>query len=151
MNLEKKIYLTKEGLEKTQREFEGLKFLKLSKAGEAPANISTIDSEFAMFQEDLNLLEARILELEAILKNHELIKAKNKKQVGLGATVIAESDGQKVEFMIVGSLEANPMLGKISNESPVGMALLGKIVGEEVKVHSAVVTIYKIKRIIYKL
>jgi transcription elongation factor GreA len=149
MDLEKKIYLTKEGLEKLQREFEALRSLKMNRAEEAPANMPTIDSEFATFQDDLNLLEARIIELEAILKNHELIKPRKKKQIDLGATVVAESDGQKVEFMIVGSLEANPMMGRISNESPVGMALIGKIVGEEVRVQSAVVTIYKIKKIIY--
>lgn len=151
MDLEKKIYLTKEGLEKLQREFEALRAMKMHKADQAPANIPTIDSEFATFQEDLNLLEARILDLEAILKNHEIIGPKKKKEVDLGATVLAESNGQKVEFMIVGSLEANPMMGKISNESPVGQALLGRRAGEEVRVHSSVATVYKIKKITYEL
>jgi len=150
MDLEKKIYLTREGLEKLQNEFEALRAMKMNKAGQAPANMPTIDSEFATFQEDLNLLEARISELETIFKNYELIRPKKKKEIDLGATVIAESNGQKVEFIIVGSLEANPMLGKISNESPVGQALLGRRTGEEVRVQSSVVTIYKIKKIIYK-
>jgi len=151
MDLERKIYLTREGLEKLQKEFEALKVLKTNKVGQAPANMPTIDSEFATFQEDLNLLEVRITELETIFKNYEIIKPKKKRIVDLGATVVAESNGQKVEFMIVGFLEANPMLGKISNESPVGQALIGSKAGDEVKVKSAVSTIYKIKKIIYKL
>jgi len=68
----------------------------------------------------------------------------------MGATILVEIEGQKDEFTIVGSLEANPMLGRISNASPVGRCLLGHKVGDEVKIQSAVVSVYKIMKIIYK-
>lgn len=155
MDLEREIYLTKEGLAKLEQEYEGLKVLKnqRTKNDALPTAASLeIDSEYSTFQDDLNLLEARISELETILKNYKLITAPEKrihKEVFLGATVTVEVEGQQDEFTIVGSLEANPMLGKISNESPVGRSLLGKKIGEEVKVQSSVVTIYKIKKITY--
>jgi len=154
---ENKIYLTKEGLEKFQRELEGLKKLKESKTkGETSSVFSSqsIDFEYLSLQDDLNLLESRIEELETILKRHTLIVPPPRHQrrvVSLGATVIVEVEGQKDEFTIVGSLEADPMLGKISNESPVGKALLGCRPGDHIKVQSSVTTIYKIKKITYKI
>ena len=60
-------------------------------------------------------------------------------------------DGQKDEFVIVGTLEANPALGKISNESPVGKALLGHKIGDEVLVSSPAEIKYKIKNIKYEI
>jgi len=153
---EKKFYLTKEGLAKIKKEHEDLKALKLAKtAGEIP-NIwhsKDLNPEYLSFQEDLSFLEVRIAELENILRNAELIKPlpKNKQSiVSLGAKVLVQVDGQTDEFTIVGSLEANPSLGKISNESPVGKALLGHRVGEEVLVSSPIRTIYKIRKIKYQ-
>jgi len=157
MDLEREIYLTKEGLRKLEQEYEELKNLKSRKAKEdAPTTVASleVDPEYLAFQDDLNLLESRIVELEIILKNYKLIDPPGKgahKEVFLGATVIVEVEGQEDEFTIVGSLEANPMFGKISNESPVGRALLGRKIGEEVKVQSAIVSIYKIKKITYRL
>ncbi|MBU1045634.1 GreA/GreB family elongation factor [Patescibacteria group bacterium] len=157
MDLEREIYLTKEGLRKLEQEYEELKALKSQRTKEnAPTTAASleIDSEYLAFQDDLNLLESRIAELETILKNYQLIAAPSKgahKEVSLGATVVVEIEGQEDEFTIVGSLEANPMLGRISNESPVGKALLGRKTGEEVKVQSAVATVYKIKKITYQL
>ena len=70
--------------------------------------------------------------------------------IGLGAKVIVEIDHEaKDEFTIVGTLEANPALGNISNESPVGKALLGHKVGEEIIISSPIKTFYKIKKIKY--
>ncbi|MCX6738060.1 MAG: GreA/GreB family elongation factor [Candidatus Parcubacteria bacterium] len=157
MDLEREIYLTKEGLAKLEKEYEELKVLKNQRTKNdtlTTASSLEIDSEYSAFQEDLDLLESRIAELEIILKNYKLILSPGKgspKEVLLGTTVIVEVEGQQDEFMIVGSLEANPMLGKISNESPVGRALLGRKIGEEVKVQSSVVTIYKIRKITYNL
>ncbi len=154
---EDKIYLTREGLKKFEQEFASLKQTKKLKAKEErPTNASLqgIDSEFSAFEEDLSLLESRIEELDTILKNYTLITLPtrtSRRVIFIGATVIVEVQGQKDEFTIVGSLEANPMLGRISNKSPVGMSLLGHKVGDEVRVQSAIVTVYKIKKIIYKL
>lgn len=150
-----KQYLTKEGLKKIEKELQRLKQAREKKKKEEAVvpYSQTIDSEFATFQEDLNLLEARITELETILRNYVLINppAKYKREiVELGASVMVEVEGQKDEFTIVGPFEANPMMGKISYKSPVGRALLGSKKGEKVKVQSAVKTTYIIKKITYK-
>jgi transcription elongation factor GreA len=154
---EKKFYLTKEGLERIKKEYRDLKELKLAKTkGESPKILHSEDlnPEYLAFQEDVSFLEARIIELENILKNIELIKPPRKEKqniVDLGATILVEVDGQNDEFTLVGSLEANPSIGKISNESPVGKALLGRKVGDEVVVSSPIKTTYKIKKIKYKI
>jgi len=153
---EKNFYLTKEGLEKIQKEYHGLKNLKIAKTkGEIPKiwHSEDINPEYLSFWEDLSFLEIRIAELENIFKNTELIKPPPKEKqnvVNLGATVLVEIEGQTDEFRIVGTLEASPSLGKISNESPVGRALLGHKVGDEVIVSSPIKTVYKIKKIKYQ-
>jgi len=155
MAKEKKFYLTEQGLERIKKEYQDLKNLKLSKTkGEIPKiwQSEDLNPEYLSFQEDLSFLESRIAELEYILKNTELIKPPPKEKqnmVNLGATVLVEVDGQTDEFMIVGTLEANPAIGKISNESPVGRMLLGHRVGDEVVVSSPIQTVYKIKKIKY--
>ena len=96
----------------------------------------------------------RLAELENIFKNAELIQLPSKEKqniINLGAQVIVEVDGQKDEFTIVGSLEANPSLGRISSESPVGQALLGHRIGDGVMVSSPIQTVYKIKKIKYRM
>ncbi len=157
MSEQNKFYLTKEGLERFKKEYQALKELRLAKVkGEVPRTWQSEDlnPEYLSFQEDLNLFETRLAELEYVLKNAELIKIPRKEKqniIDLGAKVLVEVDGQIDEFILVGSLEANPALGKISNESPVGKALLGHRAGDEVIVSSAIQTIYKIKKIKYNL
>ncbi|PIX88480.1 MAG: transcription elongation factor GreA [Candidatus Nealsonbacteria bacterium CG_4_10_14_3_um_filter_36_16] len=154
---EKKFYLTKEGLERIKKEYQDLKNLKFSKTkGGVPKlwESEDLNPEYLSFQEDLSFLEARLAELENIVKNAELIKSPPKEKqniINLGATVLVEVDGQNDEFTIVGTLEANPALGKISNESPVGRLLLDHRVGDEVTVSSPIQTIYKIKKIRYRI
>ena len=155
---EKKFYLTKEGLERIKKEYQDLKNLKFSKTkGGVPKlwESEDLNPEYLSFQEDLNFLESRIAELEYILKNIELIKNPPKEKqniVDLGATVtLEEADGQINEFMIVGTLEANPGEGKISSESPVGKSILGKKIGEEVVITSPIKVVYKVKKIRYHL
>ncbi len=151
----KKFYLTKEGLEKIKKEYRNLRSLRLAKTkGEAPKIFESEDlnPEYLSFQEDLSFLESRIVELEYILKNTLLIRppaGKKQNIIDLGAKVTVEVSNQIDEFTIVGSLEANPALGKISNESPVGQALLGHRAGEEISVSSPIETIYKIRKIRY--
>ncbi len=140
-----------------QQEYQGLKeTIQAKTKDEAPVAPPSqdADTEYATFQEDLNFLESRIEELELILKNYALIvppPRKERRIVFLGATVTVEVEGQIDEFTLVGSMEANPVFGKISNKSPVGGALLGRRVGDMIKVQSAVTTIYKIKKITYKI
>ncbi len=154
---EEKFYLTKQGLEKMKREYLYLKDLKISKTkGESPKILQSEDlnPEYLAFQEDISFLESRIAELDNVLKNVALIKNPSKDKqnvVDIGATVFVEVDGQNDEFTLVGSLEANPSIGRISNESPVGKALLKHRPGEDVIVSSPIKTIYKIKKIKYKI
>jgi len=154
---EQKFYLTKEGLEKVKKEYETLKELKLAKTkGESPKilNSEDLNPEYLAFQEDISFLESRMIELENVIKNVEIIgypKKENQNAINLGATVLVSVDGQQDEFTLVGSLEANPSIGRISNESPVGKALLGHKIGDEVLVSSPIKTVYKIKKIKYNL
>lgn len=151
----KKFYLTKKGLEKIEKEYKALKNLRLTKTkGDVPKiwESEDLNSEYLSFREDLSLLETKIAELENILKNVQLIKTPSKgKQntIELGATVKVEVEDETDEFTIIGTLEANPSLGKVSNESPVGSTLLGHKVGDEVIVSSPIKTVYKIIKIKY--
>ena len=151
----KKFYLTKKGLDGFKKEYETLKVLRIAKTkGEVPKiwESEDLNPEYLSFQEDLTFLETRIVELENIFKNACLIERPSKKEsnvISLGAIVKVKVGEEKDEFTIVGTLEAKPSLGKISNESPVGMALLGHKVGDEVLISSPVKTIYKIKKIKY--
>ena len=155
MTDQKKFYLTKDGLEKIRKEYESLRQIKFAKTnGDVPRILQSEDlnPEYLSFQEDLNFLEVRMVELENILNNAELIISPPKDKqsiIGLGATVSAEIGGQADEFKITGTLEANPAVGMISDESPVGRALLGHKIGDEVVVSSPIKTIYKIKKIRY--
>lgn len=138
-----------------QKEYERLRDFKHQKTmGEMPNILHSEDAnpEYLAFQEDMSLLDARLTEYENILQNAELIKKPSKENVecvDLGATVICEVDGQQDEFTLVGSLESNPAAGRISNESPVGKALLGRKIGDVVTVNSSVVVTYKILKISY--
>jgi transcription elongation factor GreA len=144
-------------LKKIKKEYQKLlRLRKLKSKGESPSvfHSEELNTEFISYKEDLDFLEAKIVELDHILKNFEIIKPPPKRErdkVHLGAHVAVEVDGQTDEFIIVGTLEANPAIGKISNESPVGKALLGHKVGDEVLISSPVKKVYKIKKIKYKI
>jgi len=154
----KTFYITKEKLQELKREYQELLSLEHKKGlgQEAPKILESEDlnPEFVSFQENVDFLRSRIDELKNIVDHHELIKipAKGKRGVvGIGAKVKIDIDGQKDEFVIVGTLEANPALGKISNESPVGRALLGHKIGDAVVVNSPISITYKIKNIKYEV
>lgn len=155
--MERKVfYITKGKLEELKKEYENLVVFERSKtiSQEAPRILESedINPEFISYHEDMDALRLRIGELKNILENYQLIKnpAKEKRNiVNVGAKVKIDINGRNDEFTIVGTLEANPALGKISNESPVGQALLGHKVGDEVIVSFPAKKIYKIKDIKY--
>ncbi len=153
---EKKFYLTKEGLEKIKKDYQNLVALKHAKTnGETPEFLHSdeLNPEYLDFQDDMSLLEAKLADLEYVIKNSELIKPplkELKNTVQVGAKVWFEMNGEKDEFTVVGSLEADPSQGRISNESPVGQAILGRKVGEDFVVDSPAKTTYKIKKIKYE-
>ena len=150
-------YITKGKLHELKKEYEELLDFEHKKSleQEAPKILDSEDlnPEFVSFQEDIGFLRSRIDELKNILEHHELIKNPSKDRqgtIGLGAKVRVAVEDQKDEFIIVGTLEANPALGRISNESPVGKALLGHKIGDEVIISSPIKTIYKVKSIKYE-
>lgn len=154
---EKTFYITKQKFEELKNEYKSLLAIEFKKTkGDIPKIFESEDlnPEYLNFQEDLSFLRSRIGELENILKNYEIIKTppKNKQiLVGLGAKVTVAVEGEKDELTVVGTLEANPSLGKISNESPVGRALVDHKVGDEVIVSSPIKVSYKILKIKYNI
>ena len=92
------------------------------------------NAEYDAAREEQGLVETRILEIEDILQNAEIIKSSGTSSVGLGSTVELQCPERAVSYTVVGPEEADPLAGKISNESPIGKELMGKKVGDEVKI-----------------
>ncbi len=154
----KKFYITKEKLQELKKQHKELVAFERQKTVgvEAPKILESEDMnpEFISYHEDMDSLRDKIGELQAILSNYELIKNPPKEKrniVGVGAKVAVHVDGKHDEFTIVSTLEANPELGKISDESPVGKALLGHTIGDEVIIAAPEKTKYKIKSIHYNI
>ena len=92
------------------------------------------NAEYDSAREEQGLLESRIAEIEDILLNADLIKGGSKTKVTLGSKVELKSGHKSVTYTIVGPVEADPLDGKISNESPIGQAVFGKKVGDSATV-----------------
>jgi len=141
---EKDVFLTAEGLKRLEQELDELKTVKRREVAErikqalAFGDISE-NSEYDEAKNEQAQLEERIAKWEMILRNAKLVDDENLStdEGSRGSKVIVndlEYD-EEMEYTIVGSAEANPFEGKISNESPVGSALLGKKTGDIVEVH----------------
>jgi transcription elongation factor GreA len=135
------LYLTKEGLEKLKAELHELKEVK------RPKNIDMIKearemgdiSENAMYdaaREEQGFIEGRITELEEILRTAVITETTKKGIIGVGSKVTVHIDGGEETFHIVGAPEADPINKKISHESPLGVSMLGKKIGEQVEVEA---------------
>lgn len=92
------------------------------------------NAEYDSAREEQGILETRIAEIEEILNNAEIIKATSKSTIGLGSRVELKTGKKTAAYTIVGPVEADPLEGKVSNESPLGMALYGKKVNDEVTI-----------------
>ena len=154
---EKKNILTYAGLKKLEDELQDLKVNKRQevaqkiKESREQGDLSE-NAEYDAAKDEQRDIEARIDELEKILKNAEVVVEEDidleKISIGCKVKVFDVEFDEELEFYIVGSTEANSLQGKISNESPVGQALLGKKVGETVEVETqAGVIEYKVLRI----
>ncbi len=88
------------------------------------------NAEYDSAREEQGIVETRIAEIEDILMNASIIKGAKGGKVALGATVELDNGGKSVSYMVVGPVEADPLEGKVSNESPLGVALMGKVVGD---------------------
>ncbi|OGL36549.1 transcription elongation factor GreA [Candidatus Saccharibacteria bacterium RIFCSPHIGHO2_12_FULL_48_21] len=104
------------------------------------------NAEYQTAREEQDRLEARISEVEHVLQNSEIIKKpKGDNRVQLGSTVkLKAAGGAQKQFQVVGTMEADPGKSKISDESPIGKALLGKRVGDKVVIKNSPDTTYKI-------
>lgn len=92
------------------------------------------NAEYDTAREEQGLVESRIAEIEDILLNAELIKGGSKTKVSLGSKVELRTGKKTVSYAVVGPVEADPLEGKISNESPIGLALMGKKVGDKASI-----------------
>jgi transcription elongation factor GreA len=137
--MKKQFRLTKEGVKELQQELDKL----VGERAGIAESIKTArefgdlaeNAEYQAARQEQERNENRIAELEHILTNVELIKApKGDHKVQLGSRVKLENNGKTKEFQVVGTVEADPLEGKISDESPLGKAVLNKNVGAEVEI-----------------
>lgn len=137
MATENSQHLTREGIEKFQEELDFLSKVKMEEIKEklqearAQGDLSE-NAEYDAAREEQAQTFERIQELQFILKNAVVIESEGGDVVQIGSTVtfILKNDGETRSFKIVGSAEADPFTGKISNESPVALAVLGRRVGD---------------------
>lgn len=133
--MKKTINLTKAGYAELEKELAEL----ISERPAIAERIATArafgdlseNQEYTDARAEQKNVENRILEIQETLKNAVLIKAKKSDKVAIGATVTIDMAGNKFTYAVVGPVEANPLEGKISHESPIGKALLGRKAGEE--------------------
>ena len=103
------------------------------------------NEEYSSARNEQKVAEGRILEIQDILANSKIIRGGKKNTVVLGATVSLDMDGKKIEYTLVGTTEADPFSGKISNESPIGKALLGHKAGDKFEFNGKKVKVIDIK------
>lgn len=103
------------------------------------------NEEYSSARNEQKMAETRILEIQDILKNAKIIKATKRDSVALGSTIVLDMGGRKVTYTLVGATEANPLEGKISNESPIGKAVMGKKAGESFDFNGKSVKLEEIK------
>ena len=137
--MKKQYHLTQSGIDELKKELEDLigqraplaeRIKQARELGDLSEN-----AEYQTAREDQGKLENRISEIEHILQNVELIKKpKGNVKVQLGSTVKLKGNGSNKTFQVVGTVEADPLSGKISDESPRGLALMGKKEGEKVEI-----------------
>ena len=156
---EKKTILTYAGLKALEDELENLRVVKRKevagkiKEAREQGDLSE-NAEYDAAKDEQRDIEARIDELEKILKNVEVVVEEevDLEKINVGCTVLVHDDeyDEEIEFKIVGSTEANSLQGKISNESPLGQALMGKKGGDVVDVETPAgnirYTVLKIER-----
>jgi transcription elongation factor GreA len=152
--MKKQYHLTQAGIDELKEEVEGLIARRVDvadaiKTAREQGDLSE-NAEYHAAKDEQQNLESRISEIEYILANVEVIaKPKGKGDVvQLGSVVALSGPKGDKQFQVVGTVEADPLSGKISDESPIGQALLGKKLGEEVEIVTpADTTTYKVSSI----
>ena len=145
--------ISQEGYDKLKKELDertSVKRLEIAARIESAKELGDLseNAEYHSARDEQSALEVRAKEIERILLNAEIISTNKSDKVRLGTTVVLKNDKEEVTYTLVGSVEANPLEGKISNESPIGKALIGKVVGDEVEIQlPASSAVYKVKSI----
>lgn len=147
-------YLSAEALEKLKQEVHTLKTAKRQDIAARLEHAKSLgdlseNAEYQEAKEEQTLVEQRIAELEERIREAVvMVRPATTDRVVVGSTVRATASGREIAYTIVGSEEANPAGGKISNESPLGKAFLGKKVGDKVEVKApAGTTVYTVAEI----
>lgn len=150
MNQDQKVMITREGLEGLKKEHDEL---VNKKRPELVARLAVArgqgdlaeNSEYTAARQDLTFMDGRIAELEKLIHEAKVVGSHSKSKVDVGCKVTLHVKGKKEIFFIVGEWEADPSQKKISHSSPLGKALLGKKIGEQVEVEAPV------GKIVYKI
>ncbi|HVX48201.1 MAG TPA: transcription elongation factor GreA [Candidatus Saccharimonadales bacterium] len=146
----KKLFrLTQEGVDALQSELDGLiaKRASIAEAIKSARELGDLseNAEYQSAKAEQERNESRISEVEKILQNAEIIKKPRGAKVQLGSRVKLRANGKTKEFQVVGTVEADPLSGKISDESPIGRALIDQKVGGQVEIKTPAETaVYKI-------
>lgn len=151
--MKKLFHLTAEGVAELKAELENLIAERVNvaeriKTAREFGDLSE-NAEYQVARQEQEKNEARIAEIEHIVANVEVIKpGAGGSKVRLGSKVKLEAGGKAKEFQVVGTVEADPLEGKISDESPIGKALLGRKLGDEIEIKTPIETAtYKISAI----
>jgi transcription elongation factor GreA len=142
---DKEVFLTRDGLKKLEEELDYLKSTKRKEVAErikiavSYGDLSE-NSEYDAAKDEQAFVESRIVQLEKMMRNVRIIEpgSDDKSVVTIGSTVKLKElpDGDFETYTIVGTTEADPFEGKISNESPIGAAVIGRSVGEKIMVNT---------------
>jgi transcription elongation factor GreA len=132
--MKKLFQLTESGKKELEKELADLK----SRRGAIAAKIAEArdygdlseNAEYDSAREEQGLVESRVAEIEDVLLNAEIITASRSSSVKLGSKVELKTGKKTMTYHVVGPVEADPLEGKISNESPIGLALMGKKIGD---------------------
>ncbi len=160
MSINKPYLLTGDGLKRLTEELEHLRTTRredvaerLHRALEDGQDDDFVDNaELEAARNELSFLEGRILELENILRHYQLISEdqgpSDRVRVGSYITIVEEGTEEEERYHLVGPAEADPTMGRISNESPLGKALLGARVGDTVRAHApGGIILFRVKKI----
>ncbi len=146
--IKKSLSLTPEGKKELEKELDEL----IRQRPEITERIATArafgdlkeNEEYSSARNEQKMAENRILEIQDILKNAQVIKGGKRAKAELGATVKLDMGGREVVYTLVGTVEADPLAGKISNESPIGKELLGRKAGESFEFNGKTVKVLEL-------
>ncbi len=134
-------YISAEKLESLKKEFKDLRDIRIPELAKRIDDARQMgdlseNAEYHAAREEMSWAQSRMKELEFIITNAQIIPTggDGSKSISIGARIVVEVNGKKREYALVGAQEADPLSGKISNESPLGQAFLGKRKGDNVEV-----------------